>query len=173
MTKRPQNGFTLVEMVAALTVLALLAAIVGPLLSNGARAYNDSAAAIHTLSKLRVASERLVREIREIRNTGAYDILTSVASPNSALRFIKTDTETVTIDSASPLLTLAYDSISAANPYTLCDELTNITFRYWQSDGTTPANNSMDVAFIEFELVLTHAGSNYAQRSRIALRNQP
>ena len=173
MTKRPENGFTLVETVAALTVLALLAAIVGPLLTNGVRAYNDSAAAIHTLSKLRVASERLVREIREIRNSGGYDILTSMASPNNALRFIKTDTETVTIGSASPLLTLAYDSISAANPYTLSDELSNITFRYWQSDGTTPANNNTDVAFIEFELVLTHDGNNYAQRSRIALRNQP
>jgi len=173
MANRLKNGFTLVETVATLTVLALLAAIVGPLLTNGAHAYNDSAAALNTLSKLRVASERLVREIREVNNTGIYDILTSVASPNSTLRFIKTDTETVTIDSAPPLLTLAYDSISAANPYTLSDELSNITFRYWQSDGTTPANNNSDVAFIEFELVLTHAGNNYAQRSRIALRNQP
>jgi prepilin-type N-terminal cleavage/methylation domain-containing protein len=173
MVKRLENGFTLVEMVAALTVLALLAAIVGPLLSNGARAYNDSAAAIHTLSKVRFASERLVREIREVSNTGAYDILTSVASPNSTLRFIKTDTETVTISSAPPLLTMAYDSVSAANPYTLSDELSSITFRYWQSDGSTPASNNTDIAFIEFELVLAHGGNNYAQRSRIALRNRP
>ena len=173
MNRQRENGFTLVEMVAALTVLSLLAAIVGPLMANGARAYNDSAAALHTLSKLRVASERLVREIREIRNTGDYDILTSVASPNSTLRFIKTDTETVTIDTASSMLTLAYDSIAAANPYTLSDELSSITFRYWKSDGTTPANNNTDIAFIDLELVLTRAGNNYAQRSRIALRNKP
>ena len=173
MVRMEQNGFTLMEMVITLTMLAILAAVAGPYLSNGVRAYNDSSSSVHTLSNLRTASERMVREIREIRNTGAYDILTSVASPNSTLGFIKTDTETVTIDSASSLLTLAYNSVAAANPYTLSDELTSITFSYWQSDGTTPASNNTDVAIIAFELILTHAGNNYSQRSRVALRNRP
>jgi prepilin-type N-terminal cleavage/methylation domain-containing protein len=171
MTKRPESGFTLVEMVAALTVLALLAAIVGPLLTGGARAYNDSASAVHTLSKLRVASERLVREIREIRRDGSGNFDVSPPLSSTTLQFFKTDTEQVTIATAAPLLTLAYASI-AGTPV-LSDEVSTLSFGYFQADGSLPANDNTDVAFIEFELILTHAGNNYAQRSRIALRNRP
>ena len=172
MLRARQNGFTLMEMVLTLTMLAIMAAVAGPYLSNGVRAYNDSSSSVHTLSNLRTASERLVREIREVSNTGTYDILTSVAAPNSTLSFIKTDTETVTIDTSASLLRLAYASINTGTAYTLSNELTNITFNYWQRDGVTPANNNADVAIIEFELILTHAGNNYSQRSRVALRNQ-
>jgi hypothetical protein len=120
-----------------------------------------------------VASERLVRELREIRRDpllpANYDT-TIAANP---LVFTKSDGETVTINAAAPLLTLAYDSVSTATPYTLTDEVSSITFTYLQSDGVTAATNSSNVAFIEFELVLTRNGNSYPQRSRIALRNQP
>lgn len=166
-----QMGFTLVEMVAALTVLALLAAIAGPFLSNGVRAYNDSASAVHTLGKLRLASERLVREIREIRRdvSGNFDI--SLPLSSNTLQFFKSDSEQVTVSAAAPLVTLSYASI-AGTPV-LSDEVSSLNFSYFQADGSLPANDNSDVAFIEFELVLAHAGNNYAQRSRVALRNQP
>jgi len=171
MIERQQSGFTLVEIVAALTVLALLAGIVGPILSQGVRAYNDSAAAVHTLSKLRVANERLVREIREIRldGSGNYDI--SLPLSSTTLQFVKTDAEQVTISAAAPLVTLAYAAIGGAP--ILSDEVSALSFSYLQADGSLPANDNSDVAFIEFELVLTHSGNNYAQRARVALRNQP
>ncbi|MEA2079618.1 MAG: prepilin-type N-terminal cleavage/methylation domain-containing protein [Pseudomonadota bacterium] len=171
MIKRPETGFTLLEMVAALTVLGLLAAIVGPILTNGVRAYNDSASAVHTLSKLRVASERLVREVREIRRDGSGNFDISLPLSSTTLQFFKTDTDQVTISSAVPLITLAYTGIGGAP--VLSDEVSALSFSYFQADGSLPANDNSDVAFIEFELVLTHAGNNYAQRSRIALRNQP
>jgi len=173
MTVPKRNGFTLVEMVITLTTLAILAAVAGPYLSNGARAYNDAASAIDTLSNLRSSSERLVREIREINNNGAYEILTPITSPNSTLGFRKLDTETVTIDSSAAQLRLAYASINGATAYTLSDELGSITFNYWQADGVSTANDTSDVAFIEFELVINSAGKTYAQRSLVALRNRP
>ena len=173
MVRIEQNGFTLMEMVITLTMLAILAAIAGPYLSNGVRAYNDTSSSVHTLSNLRSASERLVREIREVRNTGTYAIFSPIVSPNSTLSFRKTDNELVTIDASASLLRLAYESINSPTAYTLSDELTSITFNYWQRDGVTPANNNTDVAIIEFELVLNHAGNDYFQRSRVALRNQP
>jgi prepilin-type N-terminal cleavage/methylation domain-containing protein len=170
MVKRSPNGFTLMEMVAALTVLALLTAIVGPLLTNGVRAYNDTASAVQTLSKLRIASERLAREIREIRRDGSgnYDI--SLPLSSTRLEFSKTDSERVTVDVDATLLTLAYAGI-AGNPV-LSDQVSSFSLSYFQADGSLPAIDNTDVAFIEFELVLSHAGNDYAQRSRIALRNR-
>jgi prepilin-type N-terminal cleavage/methylation domain-containing protein len=171
MAKRLQKGFTLVEMVSALTVLALLAAIAGPFIANGVHAYNDSASAIHTLGKIRLASERLVREIREIRRDGSGNFDISQPLSSATLQFFKTDSEQVTITTAPPLVTMAYASI-AGTPV-LSDEVNSLSFSYFQADGSLPATDNSDVAFIEFELVLTHAGNNYAQRSRVALRNQP
>jgi len=173
MMRKGQNGFTLMELVITLTMLALLAMVAGPYLGNGVRAYNATASAIYTLGELRSSSERLVREIREIRNTGAYEILSPVSSTNNILSFRKTDTETVTIDTDASLLRLAYASVNTATAYTLSDKLDSITFKYWQADGVTTASSNLDVAFIQFELVLNHAGNRYAQRSLVALRNRP
>ena len=171
MKRFSQSAFTLVEIVAALTVLALLAAIAGPFITNGVRAYNDSASAVHTLGKLRLASERLTREIREIRRDGSGNFDITLPLATSTLQFHKTDSEQVTISTTIPLVTLAYTSI-AGTPV-LVDEVSSLNFSYLQGDGTTPASNNTDIAFVEFELVLTHAGNIYAQRTRVALRNQP
>ncbi|MFQ5642078.1 MAG: Tfp pilus assembly protein FimT/FimU [Thiogranum sp.] len=173
MMRPRQDGFTLLEMVTTLTMLALLGMVAGPYLGNGVRAYNATASAIHTLGKLRSSSERLAREIRETGNSGGWEILTPVSAPNDILSFRKIDTETVTIDAQASLLRMAYASVNDGSAYTLSDELDRITFNYWQGDGVTPASSNLDVAFIEFELVLNHAGNRYAQRSRIALRNRP
>jgi prepilin-type N-terminal cleavage/methylation domain-containing protein len=172
MTRSAVQGFTLMEMVIVLVMLAVMTAIAGPYLSNGVRAFNDSAAAVHTLSKLRVASERLVRELREVRRNPATPANYDITVGGLPLVFTKTDGETVTIDSAGPLLTLAYDSVGGGAAYALSDELNNISFFYLQSDGST-ATGAGNVAFVEFELELTHAGNDYRQRSRVALRNQP
>lgn len=166
------RGFTLVEMVITLTMLAIMAGVAGPYLSLGAQAYNQSAASIDTLGKLRNASERLAREIREIQRlpSGDYDVTLS-ANP---LVFTKRDGETVTINVAPPVVTLAYDdSVPGVTPV-LTDEVASLAFRYLQADGTTDASGSDDVAYIEFELVLDPVppGNPYSQRSRVALRNQ-
>ena len=172
MIRSASQGFTLMEMVIVLVMLALMTAIAGPYLSNAVQAFNDSAAAVHTLGKLRLASERLVRELREVRRNPATPANYDISVGAMPLVFTKTDGETVRVNSAAPLLTLAYDSVGAGTPYPLSDELNSITFRYLQSDGSN-ATGSDNVAFVEFELVLTHAGNDYRQRSRVALRNQP
>lgn len=165
------QGFTLIEMVTTLTMLAVMAALAAPYLSLGAEAYNASSASLHTLGKLRNASERLVREIREIdrQPSGEY----SVTINQNPLVFTRQDGEQVTINVAAPLVTLSYSSVSGVTPI-LTDEVSSLTFAYWQSDGITAANDGADVAFIEFELQLDPGagGSPYAHRTRIALRNQ-
>ena len=167
-----QRGFTLLEMVIVMVILAVMAAAAGYGLQGGARAFGSSANAIHTLSKLRLAGERLTREIREIRRDlvtpAQYDISTMMAT---TLAFTKSDGTAVTLASTAPLATLAYDS--PAGTYTLTDAVSSLVFTYFQSDGITAATGNADVAFVEFELVLTRDGNQYPQRSRVALRNQP
>ncbi|MGD8937342.1 MAG: prepilin-type N-terminal cleavage/methylation domain-containing protein [Thiogranum sp.] len=166
------RGFTLVELVAALVLLSLMASFALPYLGNGVRAYNDTARSLQTLGKLRYAGERVARELREIRRApgGGFDIVTPVGAPGDRIRFVKSDGVRVTLDGSSPVVTLSYDSVAAETAFTLTDQLVGLTLNYYTRDGLTQATSVNDVAFIEFELVLNN-GSEYSQRSRVALRN--
>jgi len=166
-----QNGFTLIEMIISLVVLALLGAAAGYGLTGGALAFSSSADAVHTLANLRYASERITREIREIRRDpmtpAVYDITTM--NPG-VLSFTKSDGTGVTLSSMPPLVTLAYSS--PAGSHTLTDQLSSLVFSYYQADGITAATGNSDTAFIEFELLLTRDANLYPQLNRIALRNR-
>ena len=56
-----QGGFTLLELVIGLVVLALLGAAAGYGLVGGTLAFSNTADGIQTLGKLRYASERMAR----------------------------------------------------------------------------------------------------------------
>ncbi len=167
----PQNGFTLIETVMVTLIVGLLGAAGGYALTNGTLAFVHSADAVHTVGKLRVAGKRMEREIREVRRDLGTPALYDISTMNATtLAFVKTDGTTVTLNSAPPLATLAYST--PAGTYTLTDEVSALTFAYYQADGTTAATGNGDVAYIEIELVLTRDGNLYPQRTRAALRNQ-
>lgn len=171
------RGLTLVEMLITLIVIAILGGIAAYGIAAGAQAYSTSEGVVTTLGKLRLASERLAREIRTVRrnpvSTSNYDIATMNASAIAFNRLEADDVTVtgVTITGTPPLVTLAYSS--PAGSHTLTDQVSSLTFRYLQADGSTLATGSADVAFVEFELELMHNGNSYAERTRVALRNQP
>lgn len=168
---RKQSGFTLLEMVIALVVLGLLGAAAGYGLIGGTLAFSNTADSVHTLGKLRYASERMAREIREIRRDPATPANYDISSMNAGtLAFTRTDGISVTLNAAPPVVTLAY-STPAGTP-TLTDEVSSLSFSYLQQDGTSTATGAGDIAFVEFELILNHNGNSYPQRSRVALRNR-
>ena len=173
MLQSSNKGFTLMELIVTMIVVGLMTSFAVPYMSNGVRAYNDTAAALQTVSKLRYTSERIARELREIRNVGGnYDITTPVTAPGNTIVFTKSDGIQVTISDTSPTVSLAYNTLAAGANFTLSDELTSIAFNYYQNDGISQPTGVANVAYIEFELVLNN-GNSYSQRTRVALRNRP
>lgn len=172
MPGRNETGFTLIEMVVTMTLLAVMAAAAVPFMSNGAKAYNSTTRGLQTISNLRYANERLARELREVQRdaSGNFDITTPVNISGNTITFRKSDGVEVIISDAAPVVNMRYDSLGSTD-YILTDEVTSITFNYYLADGITQANNTSDVAYIEFELILNN-GNSYTQRSRVALRNQ-
>ena len=166
-----QGGFSLLELVIGLVVLAVLGAAAGYGLVGGTLAFSKTADGIQTLGKLRYASERMARELREIRrnpgNPAVYDIATMTAT---SLAFTKSDGVTVTLAGAPPRVTLAYSTPGGI--HTLSDEVSSLAFIYLQADGSTAATGNGDVAFIALELLLARNGNSYPQRTRVALRNR-
>ena len=170
---RNEKGFTLIEMVVSMTLLAVLAATAVPFMRNGVQAYNDTASGLQTVGKLRYASERLARELREIQRDGIgnFDIATPVNVSGNNITFRKSDGVEVIISDAAPVVNMRYDTLGNTD-FILTDEVTSIVFSYYLNDGINQANNTSDVAYIDFELILNN-GSSYSQRTRVALRNQP
>ncbi|BAZ92580.1 uncharacterized protein FOKN1_0176 [Thiohalobacter thiocyanaticus] len=173
-----QCGFTLIEMVITILVLSIIGGVTAYTISHGARAYIDSRTVVATLSKLRLASERLAREIRSVRRdpaaTGQYDFNGFPTATGLSFDRLEADGVTVTrvsIDGSANPLTLEYDTPSGAQ--TLTDQVSSFSLAYYQADGVTAATSTADIAFVEFELVLQDAnGNSYPQRTRVALRNQ-
>ena len=169
--RRLQQGFTLMEMVIALVVLGLLGSVAGYGLVGGVLAFSETTGTVKTLGNLRYATERMAREIREIRRNPVtpanYDISTMTAGN---LVFTRADGITVTLAAAPPLVQLGYSTPALTR--TLTDEVGSLTFSYLQADGSTSATGNNDIAFVDFELVLSHNGNNYPQRSRVSLRNR-
>jgi prepilin-type N-terminal cleavage/methylation domain-containing protein len=165
-----QHGFTLIEMIIVMVILSLLGAAAGYGLTGGVLAFSSSADSVHTLANLRYASERMTRELREIRRDPVTPAVYDISTMNAGtLAFTKSDGTGVTLSSTPPLVTLAYTSpaVTAA----LTDQVSTLAFAYYLADGVTAASGNGDVAFIEFELVLTRAGNSYPQKTRVALRN--
>lgn len=168
---RKQHGFSMIEMIISLVILSVIGTTAGYALTGGVRAFSENANAQQTLAKLRYASERMVREAREIRrntvNPTNLDITTMTAT---TLSFTRGDGAVVTLTATPPQLYLAY--ATPAGTWTLTDEVSSMHFSYFQADGSTIASSNSDVAFIEFNLSLSRDGKVYPQRTRVALRNR-
>ena len=165
-------GFTLIEMIMAIVVIGVLAATSAPLLLSTFRAYETNQTNLVTLSMLRYATERMAREIREVRYTGGNYLIVMGAT---TLQFTKNDAvgTVVTITGASPLVTLQY-SVPAMTAI-LTDQVAanGLQFEYFDINnnvGVTTAN----VAYVDVVLTLTDPSSVLpaVQRTRIALRNR-
>lgn len=173
MNRSRQRGFTLMEMVITILVLAILGGTAAVAIQNGVIAFQSTGDALDTLGKLRLATERAARELRDIRrdpaDNGRYDISEPFAA--NQIAFTKQDGTDVTLAVAGATLTLEYDA--PAGTHVLTDQLAGFTLAYYDSAGNATAS-AATLAYIELEIVLTDAaGNSLPQQTRIGLRSQP
>jgi MSHA biogenesis protein MshO len=167
----PTAGFTLIEMTMVIVVIGILAAATVPLLINSFRAYETNQTNLVTLSKLRYATERMAREIREVRYSGGvYAMNLNTTAP----QFTKSDGTVVTITSAPPLATLQYSTPAMTATLTNQVQLApnGLQFDYFDINDSNVGVTTATVAYVDVTLTLTDPNSGAAaQRTRIALRN--
>lgn len=163
------RGFTLIEMVMVIIVLSVMAGLTAPMMLKGMQAYEGTHRSLLTLDKLRYATERLAREIRETNlNAGTFAISMAAAPP---LTLTKTDGVLVTVSSAGSNLNLGYSTPAVSD--VLTDEYSAVTFAYFDRDGAATASAAA-VRYVDVTLTLTNPanGQNYSQKTRVALRDR-
>ncbi|MDH4133202.1 MAG: type II secretion system protein [Gammaproteobacteria bacterium] len=157
------RGFTLVEMVIVIVLLGILAAVGAPMIANGMRVAVTTGTGLDTLSQMRYATERLARELREVRLNGStYDI----SAASLPVTFTKVDGTVVKISLTGSNLRIDYGATSTV----LSNQASNLTLAYTNVIGTVSMSNP---SFIDLSLALANAttGASYTQNTRVTLRN--
>lgn len=174
MTMRAR-GFSLIELIIAIVVLSIIAAMGAPLLANGLQFFNAATTDLDTLSKQRYATERMVRELRAIRfnaGTNRYDVTLGGAGATTSISFTKVDGVTVTLNGAMPPnLNITYSSGGAAA--LLTDQLAGVAFTGFTIDGVTTTTDPALMKYVDVDLTLQRSPtSTFARIARVQLRNQ-
>lgn len=189
-----RKGFTLIELVIVIIVLSIMAAVLAPTVRSSLLAYDAVLSDVVVLDKLRYATERLAREIREVNavtdangNFTSFNFTTMGASAATFTRtYYNSDgsvlaTNVVRICAIAPNLRLSYGDAtlcsgvdSNANGILLTDDLSALAFKYYDKTGTeitTALPDPVNVRAVEISLTLTPSGSPpYTQTTRVELK---
>lgn len=163
------RGFSLIEMVIVIIVLGIMAAVAAPIALTGLNAYNAMHDSVATNDKLRYATERLARELREVKFEEPIYSFSSMST--TAPVFTKADDVTVTIGNSPPNVTLAYSTPTVSPAPVLTDQVSSLAFAYFDESGNSTTSTTA-VRFVEVSLTLTQGAQSYSERTRVQLRNR-
>ena len=182
-SKKPAEGFTLIELTIVMVVLGIMGAALVPIMVSSIGAYNTTLGDIVVLDKQRYAIERLAREIREVsydKTSGfAFGSVGNMGSNQMTFtrQFVfdvsgaaASTSATVSIDTTTTEVRLGYDGTS----HVLTDELngaTGLVFSYFNQSGVAPTVSLSAVRAIGIELTLIHDGRPFTQTTRVELKN--
>jgi len=172
--RQAANGFTLIEAVVAIVLIGVLAMAVIPVIDSAVHTYATTTNSLDALSKLRYATERMAREIREVRRNPLFPTDFDMTLGATSLIFTKADGNQVSISSSAPNVNLAYQTPSASGVLTdLLNANTDLNFQFYLADKTTQTASLSQLAYVRISLMLTDRdGAQVNQTTWVALRNQ-
>jgi prepilin-type N-terminal cleavage/methylation domain-containing protein len=173
---RFNQGFTLIELTVGIMVMGILAAVGSNMISDSFLVTRYVNAENEAASASRYATERLAREIREIRygdKTSLPEGYVISVGVDQSLTFLNVKGQTITIsyDPAQKLILLTNQTLGLTG--TLVGEVTNFNLSYL-NQNLEQAVVAADIRFIDFGLTVSPQDAPAIVAStRVALRNQP
>lgn len=170
-SRRRSGGFTLVELIATIVVMGIMAAVGSSVISDTFTTVNIINRNQVVSSEARYAMERIAREIREMQYSGSAYVISSMTATNMV--FTKGDGAIVTLNNSGANLTIAYSTLSGVTA-TLSNKVDTsgfaLTYRDVNNNVTASASN---LRYVQIQLTLKDATTGFSstQRSRVAVRN--
>ncbi|MCX7121085.1 MAG: prepilin-type N-terminal cleavage/methylation domain-containing protein [Gammaproteobacteria bacterium] len=154
---RNQHGFTMIELIIVIVILAVLSVITLPMLDSGFNAYFTQRNLSDANWQGRLALSRMLSDIRSIPSTG--NITTA-----SATQFTFVDST-----NASVSYTLSGTTLQR-NGLTLANGVNSIAFSYYNSAGAATAVIA-NIRYISIQLNVTQNNTNLTMQTALDLRN--
>jgi prepilin-type N-terminal cleavage/methylation domain-containing protein len=154
-----QKGFTMVELVIAIIIVAIIAMTASLLIGQAAKSYQsaDNYSAINNQDRL--ALETMAREIRLLRSPAD---ITSLCTSTTSLSFIDSNGNAMNYSYAGSVLT--------ANGTMLADNVTNVAVTYY--DKTSAATtNCLSAWSIGVSITVSQGSDALTMRTRIHPRS--
>ena len=162
-----KHGFTLIELIIVITIIAIITGVVGYILLGAVDAWTFKFNRNDLLWDGRLAVNRIVREIRQIKDT------TSVTTANaSQFRFIDVDDVDITYSLSSTDLNRTEDGTANV----LAEDVSSMGFSYYDSNGDTISTptvspSATDIRRVQIDLTLRKSGENVYVQSESTPRN--
>jgi len=162
-----KRGFTLVELVIVITIVGIIAGVVGYILPAVVRGWTFKTNRNDLLSDGRLAMNRMAREIREIK-----DLTGVITASASQLRFLDIGDLDITYSLSGTDLNRTEDG--AAN--VLASSVSGLSFSYYDNGGNAVAvplvsPSSTDIRRVRLNMTLTKNGENVYLQSDSTPRN--
>ncbi len=191
-----EAGFSMLELVITMVLTALLAVSAMQPVVRALQARTQVAGNLAAIDALRFATERMVRELRQVRYDAqgsgfqlvALDPVAGTSSASQGLCFTRVgggagnSYASLTLrqtGTAATLDAVSWPGCAAAAPKTLADRVSSLRFDYWSHGSGTPVALALNdaafgtkLAFIDITLAVTpNGGPAVSYRSRVVLRN--
>lgn len=172
--RRRQRGWTLVELLMVIIILAVVSAVGARLMSGMFQSYFAARDITTSDAQARVAFERMTRELRQIRKATATDL---DPASTAQVRFIDTDGNGVCFyrDAANNRLMRSADGPATAcgttSPQPLADFVSGLLFAYYLNDGRTTTAAPASVYYVTVRLDMVDNQVSDTLRATIHPRN--
>jgi type II secretory pathway pseudopilin PulG len=157
------STFTLIEFIIVIALLGITFAVTAPLMVAVVDAWHLATRRNDISESAKVAMDRMLREIRQIKST------TSVITANSStFRFIDVNDNDITFNLSSGHLVRTVGATSNQ----LADNVSSLSFTYYNAGGSqvsTPqvSPNSTNISRIVIDLTFSFSGTQLALESAV------
>ncbi len=147
---RSTKGFTLIELIVVITLMAILGATSSLILRQTFKAYFTGIKITDLAVRTNIATDNVIRELKSADSLSALGTTT--------LTFINQQGQTVVIDLSGTTLRRG---VNGAEAQTLCTQVTNLSFEFFDQAYATTAV-AENVRFITMNIKTTNDGYPYS-----------
>lgn len=163
------GGFTLIEVVVTLAVVATVAVVMGLFLVTGVNSYTFSKEASDKALKAQTALDRMALELRNIADDGTLAIVDNASATYKSEGFDGTRVLKAAGGNIYVNVDDTADGLDNGTDYLLLDDVSNFTLSYTPGDLDDEAGN--EVAYIELGFDLTVDGNPINFELKVYPRN--